>query len=150
MTDGQAQAGTPPLTIYLIKQLELAVRSFLDEALRPFGLTTFQYTALTVLGRREGGLSSAQLARRSFVRPQTMNEMVHALEARGLIERVHEPGNRRVMLATLTPGGRELLDACEPHVQELERLLLRDMPAGQRALFRRSLENGIASLTHAR
>ena len=80
-----------PLTIYLVKQLELAIRSFMDDALRPYGLTTFQYTALTVLQHR-GRLSSAQLARRSFVRPQTMHEIVRSLEERGLIERAHAPG----------------------------------------------------------
>ncbi|MFH9548845.1 MarR family winged helix-turn-helix transcriptional regulator [Streptomyces sp. NPDC017435] len=85
----------------------------MDEALRPFGLTTFQYTALTVLQHR-GELSSAQLARRSFVRPQTMHEIVRAMEERGLIEHAHAPGNRRIMEARLTREGEELLAACAP------------------------------------
>lgn len=103
--DPDPQGPKGPLTIYLVKQLELAIRSFMDEALRPFGLTTFQYTALTVLQHR-GELSSAQLARRSFVRPQTMHEIVRAMEERGLIERAHAPGNRRIMEARLTREGR--------------------------------------------
>ncbi|WP_327729221.1 MarR family transcriptional regulator [Streptomyces sp. NBC_00487] len=135
-----------PLTIYLVKQLELAIRSFMDEALRPYGLTTFQYTALTVL-RHRGGLSSAQLARRSFVRPQTMHEMVRALEERGLIERAHAPGNRRIMEARLTREGEELLTACAPAVQKLEDRLLLDMPEERRSAFRQGLEDGLASLT---
>jgi hypothetical protein len=77
--DGGA-AGAPS-TLYLFKQLELVVRALLDDALRPLGLTTLQYTALTVLQRRSG-LSSAQLARRSFLRPQTMNVMVQTLQER--------------------------------------------------------------------
>ena len=39
------------MLIYLVKQVELAVRSRLDELLRPDGLTALQYTALTVLER---------------------------------------------------------------------------------------------------
>ena len=105
--DRDPESHEGPLTIYLVKQLELAIRSFMDEALRPFGLTTFQYTALTVLQHR-GTLSSAQLARRSFVRPQTMHEIVRSLEERGLIERAHAPGNRRTMEARLTREGKEL------------------------------------------
>jgi len=135
-----------PLTLYLVKQLELAIRSFMDEALRPHGLTTFQYTALTVLQHR-GGLSSAQLARRSFVRPQTMHEIVRALEERGLIERAHAPGNRRIMEARLTRDGEKLLTACAPEVQKLEDRLLHDMPEKQRSVFRQGLEDGLASLT---
>jgi DNA-binding MarR family transcriptional regulator len=142
--DPEGQRG--PLTIYLVKQLELAIRHFMDEALRPYGLTTFQYTALTVLQHR-GGLSSAQLARRSFVRPQTMHEMVRALEERGLIERAHAPGNRRIMEARLTREGQELLAACAPTVQKLEDRLLLDIPEKQRSAFRQGLANGLANLT---
>ncbi|MEU5348052.1 MULTISPECIES: MarR family transcriptional regulator [unclassified Streptomyces] len=135
-----------PLTIYLVKQLELAIRSFMDEDLRPYGLTTFQYTALTVL-RHRGGLSSAQLARRSFVRPQTMHEIVRSLEERGLIVRAHALGNRRTMEARLTSKGEELLAECEPVVQKLEDRLLLDMPEKRRSVFRQGLEDGLASLT---
>lgn len=135
-----------PLTLYLVKQLELAIRHFMDEALRPHGLTSFQYTALTVLQHR-GGLSSAQLARRSFVRPQTMHEIVRALEERGLIKRAHAPGNRRIMEARLTREGEELLAECAPAVQKLEDRLLLDMPEKERSAFRQGLEDGLASLT---
>ncbi|MER6960197.1 MULTISPECIES: MarR family transcriptional regulator [unclassified Streptomyces] len=144
--ESDPQSHQVPLTIYLVKQLELAIRSFMDEALRPYGLTTFQYTALTVLQHR-GGLSSAQLARRSFVRPQTMHEIVRSLEERGLIERTHAPGNRRIMEARLTEAGAELLTACAPAVHKLEDELLRDMPEEQRSAFRQGLEDGFASLT---
>ncbi|MEU3612261.1 MarR family transcriptional regulator [Streptomyces sp. NPDC006872] len=144
--ESDPQSHQVPLTIYLVKQLELAIRSFMDEALRPYGLTTFQYTALTVLQHR-GGLSSAQLARRSFVRPQTMHEIVRSLEERGLIERTHAPGNRRIMEARLTEAGAELLTACAPAVHKLEDELLRDMPEKQRSAFRQGLEDGFASLT---
>ena len=41
-------AGTEPMLLYLVKQVELAVRSHLDNLLRPAGLTALQYTA----GRR--------------------------------------------------------------------------------------------------
>ena len=37
------------MLLYLVKQVELAVRARLDELLRPDGLTALQYTALTVL-----------------------------------------------------------------------------------------------------
>ncbi|MFI6024841.1 MarR family winged helix-turn-helix transcriptional regulator [Amycolatopsis magusensis] len=136
-----------PLTLYLVKRLELAIRARMDEALRPKGLTTLQFTALTALRRRRG-LSSAQLARRSFVTPQTMNEMVRWLEERGHIERTRDPANRRVLLIGLTPAGEALLDDCDPLVESIEQDLLTAIPAVQHPLFRQSLEFGYTALSN--
>ncbi|WP_319945329.1 MarR family winged helix-turn-helix transcriptional regulator [Nocardia macrotermitis] len=139
-------AAAPPSTLYLIKQLELAVRAVMDDALRPLGLTTLQYTALTVLERR-GRLSSAQLARRAFLRPQTMHVMVRALEDRGLISRDRDPGNRRVLVASLTERGRELLDQVAPHIAEIESGLLAEMTTRRGTEFRAALRQGVSALT---
>jgi DNA-binding MarR family transcriptional regulator len=130
-----------PLTLYLVKRLELAIRARMDEALRPHGVTTQQFTALTALRHRDG-LSSAQLARRSFVTPQTMNEMVRWLESHGHIARRRDPGNRRVLLITLTQAGRALLDRCDPLIEAIESEMLGAIPSVQHALFRQSLELG--------
>ncbi|UGT41522.1 MarR family transcriptional regulator [Nocardia yamanashiensis] len=137
---------TGPSTLYLVKRLELAVRALMDDALRPLGLTTLQYTALTVLERRSG-LSSAQLARRSFLRPQTMNVMVQTLEERGLIQRDRDPANRRVLVATLTERGREVLREAAPHVEGIEASLLGGMSAARGEAFRGALRHGITALT---
>ncbi|GHE77344.1 MarR family transcriptional regulator [Amycolatopsis deserti] len=142
-------ADDAPLTLYLVKRLELVIRSLMDDALRPFGLTTLQYTALTAL-RHRNGLSSAQLARRSFVRPQTMHTMVLTLEKYGLIERAEDPANRRVLLATLTERGRQVLDECTPLVRRLEDRMLSGMDETSRAAFRQGLEDGYGMLaSHA-
>jgi DNA-binding MarR family transcriptional regulator len=135
-----------PLTLYLVKRLELAIRARMDEALRPHGLSTLQFTALTALRARDG-LSSAQLARRSFVTPQTMNEMVRWLERHGHIARHRDPDNRRVLLLTLTDEGRALLERCDPLVEEIEAEMLGAVPAVQHGLFRQSLELGYGALT---
>jgi DNA-binding MarR family transcriptional regulator len=134
-----------PLTLYMVKRLELVIRARMDVALRPFGLSTVQFTALTALRARDG-LSSAQLARRSFVTPQTMNEMVHSLERRGLIARRQAPDNRRVLLLTLTDSGQELLAQCDPLVESIEGEMLAAIPAGQHGLLRQSLDLGYAAL----
>lgn len=134
-----------PMTLYLVKRLELVIRALLDDALRPLGLTTLQYTALTVLQRRND-LSSAQLARRSFLRPQTMHEMVLTLERRGLIVREPDAENKRVLLARLTGAGEALLAECAPRVAEVEAELLEGLTPGQRMTFREGLEHGIATL----
>jgi DNA-binding MarR family transcriptional regulator len=134
-----------PLTLYLVKRLEQVIRALLDDALRPLGVTTLQYTALSVLERRSG-LSSAQLARRSFVRPQTMHEMVQALGERALIQRHHAPNNQRVLLTSLTDSGQQLLERCRPVVAEVEDQLLSEMSEQRQREFRIALEHGFERL----
>lgn len=138
-------AARAPLTLYLVKRLELVIRALMDDALRALGLTTLQYTALTVLESR-GPLSSAQLARRAFLRPQTMHEMVLNLENRGLIARQPRADNKRVLLAELTEEGRALLAECTPLVLELENAMLAELSPDERATFREGLRHGAAAL----
>jgi DNA-binding MarR family transcriptional regulator len=125
-------AGSPPMTTYLVKQIEAAVRAHLDVVLRAHALTTVQYTALTVLEHREN-LSSAQLARRSFVKPQTMHELVVTLERMGLIMR-------------LTPDGRQKLGECHVDVEAIEKQMVADLSAAELAMLRALLERCHASL----
>src|SRR5207244_1788274 len=101
-----------PRATYLIKQLEWAVRANLDEIMRTFNITTLQYTALSVLSRHPG-MSAAQLARRSFVSSQAANEMVSALERKGLVERGVDETNRRALKVFLTDAGADVLARCD-------------------------------------
>jgi DNA-binding MarR family transcriptional regulator len=107
--------------------------------LRRHNLATAQYTALTALRHREG-LSSAQLARRSFVRPQTMHEMVVGLERQGLIARERGADRRHVLLIRLTEQGRARLAEARADVDRIERQMLRDLSADEVATLRGLLE----------
>jgi DNA-binding MarR family transcriptional regulator len=114
-----------PLLLYLVKRVELAIRARLDEIVRPAGLTAVQYTALTVLERHDD-MSSAQLARHSFVTAQSMADMITTLQGRRLIERHRDRADRRRLVVSLTAEGRVLLDRFRDEVAALER----DMIAG--------------------
>jgi DNA-binding MarR family transcriptional regulator len=107
VTGAPAPEPEPPTLLYLVKQVELAIRARLDELTRPEGLTALQYTALTVL-ERHPDLTSARLARHSFVTAQSMADMVTALRARGLIERHRDAADRRRLVLALTDKGQEL------------------------------------------
>jgi DNA-binding MarR family transcriptional regulator len=136
---GAAQPGRPePMLLYLIKQVELAIRSHLDDLLQPAGLTTQQYTALTAL-ERHPDLSSAQLARNSFVTAQSMADMITALEGRGLIERHRDRSDRRRLVVALTADGKELLDRHRGQVSALEAEMLAGLTKAQVSSLRRSL-----------
>jgi DNA-binding MarR family transcriptional regulator len=105
--------------MYLARRLQLLVRDAIEDALRPLGITASQYMALSMLGRRDG-LSSAQLARRFGIEPQSMTGIVKSLEARRLISRREADSNRRVLRITLTKAGRNCLGACDAMVDSAE------------------------------
>ncbi|MFF5985780.1 MarR family winged helix-turn-helix transcriptional regulator [Prauserella flavalba] len=135
-------------TAYLVKRLEQAVRGHLEAVLRPHGLTTAQYTALTTL-RTQPGQSSAQLARHSFVSAQTMQELVTSLQRRGLVEKAPAPRNRRVLHISLTDQGEAALRELDDEVDALEREMLADLDAEQTAAFRAALRACSRRLTHS-
>ncbi|MFD5539899.1 MarR family winged helix-turn-helix transcriptional regulator [Streptomyces sp. NPDC127079] len=137
---------TRPSLLYMVKQVELVVRSHLDELVRPAGVTALQYTALTVLERHDG-LSAAQLARDSFVTAQSMADLVRSLEGRGLVRRERNPRNRRELLILLTDAGRELLAGFAGQVRELEERMVRDLTAHQEEQFRQALSKAWHALS---
>ena len=138
-------AGSEPMLLYLVKQVELAIRSHLDDLFRPVGLTAQQYTALTVL-ERHPDLSSAQLARNSFVTAQSMADMITALEGRGLIERHRDQVDRRRLVVALTADGWELLDRYRDQVSALEARMLAGLTKAEISRLRRSLNACHANL----
>ena len=130
---------------YLVKRLEMAERARMEEVLRPLGVTLHQYTALSILERREG-LSSAQLARRHFVTPQAMHQLVASMEHAGLIERRPDEANRRILRAWLTEHGAEVLRACHDVVDGLEARMLSAISYAEAVVFERALEQCLAAL----
>jgi DNA-binding MarR family transcriptional regulator len=135
------QARTFPRVSYLVKELERALRARIDEVLQPIALTAVQYTALSVLSLH-AGMSSAQLARRSFVSPQAANEMVSALERRGLIRRQGDSEGGRALSIFLTALGERTLARCDGQVDALEAIFLRDFTDREQAQFRAMLRAG--------
>ena len=132
-------SATRPHTTYLIGRLDRIVRRALEERLRRFELTVLGYTALTVLAARPG-LSNAQLARRSFMTPQGMNQAIAVLVDKGLVRRTPDAGNRRVQLIELTDEGRWVVGECTVEVEDYERELLDSLGPERRALLNELLQ----------
>src|SRR3989442_1712584 len=148
MLDTQATKTSPSL-LYMVKQVELVVRSHLDELVKPSGITALQYTALTVLERHDG-LSAAQLARDSFVTAQSIADLVRSLEGRGLVRRERNPRNRRELLILLAGAGGERRDQLAAPVGGREGRMVRDLTAPQTEQFRQALPRAWHSLSYPR
>lgn len=124
-----------PSLLYAVKQVELAVRARLDDLLRSTGVTVPQWTALTVLARREGQ-TGAELARNAFVSPQAMGDLLAALERGHWITRTPDPTHGRRVLIGLSDEGRALLARVEPGAADVEERMLTGLASDERAALR--------------
>jgi DNA-binding MarR family transcriptional regulator len=127
-----------PRVSYVIGRLDRALSLALAERVAPQGVTLGEYVTLSLLSRQTG-LSNAQLARRSLVRPQSMMEVIAALERKGLIEREPDEKHRRILRARVTRDGRLVLTACDRAVSALEDEMLADLDDAQREALQRAL-----------
>src|SRR5688500_16256895 len=93
---------------YLLKQVQAALHTAMDEVLRPLGLTIAQYACLELLGQHPG-LSNSELARHAFVTRQSMNLVLRRLQERDLLTRPDHAAHGRALPTELTPAGRSTL-----------------------------------------
>ena len=73
-------------------------------------MTPSQVRAIRVLTATHGGVRSKELAEHLKIAPRSATEVVDALEAKGLVSRSPDPGDRRATLVALTDRGRELAE----------------------------------------
>jgi DNA-binding MarR family transcriptional regulator len=142
----EASARAEPGMSYAIARLHQRVFTSITERVAPYGLTALQFTTLSVLSRHGAPLSTSQLARRAFMTPQSMSEVIHALERKGLIKRNPHPNHRRTLPATLTAKGRRVLTACDEAVSEFEDAMLDGFSAADRATFRDTIKAAARNL----
>ena len=103
--------------------LALFLPGYLDEALKPHGLTFFEYSTLSALSHADDRTlpmtSLAHLANGSLSR---MSHTTRRLEQRSWLRRAACPDDRRVTLVSLTEQGhRTLVDAAPVHVESVRR-----------------------------
>jgi DNA-binding MarR family transcriptional regulator len=127
-----------PRSTYVIGRLDRVLNHRITEVVQPHGLNVQQFTALSILGRKRG-LSNAQLARRSLITPQAMNQVLIQLTAMGLISRTPNKAHGRKMHTALTAKGQRVLALCEKDMDVLESEMLSDLSKAEQKQFLDSL-----------
>lgn len=115
-----------PLTVFsrvarLARHLELARR----EAFAGQGLEVWEFDVLTALRRTPGReLSPGALVEQTLSTSGTMTNRVDRLAARGLVERLPDPQDRRGVRVRITAAGTDLADAALRRLLDSERAIL--------------------------
>ncbi|MEV6282016.1 MarR family transcriptional regulator [Kribbella sp. NPDC051770] len=97
-----------------------------SHAFATYGLESWEFDVLAAL-RRAGApyqLSPGRLLKETLVTSGTMTNRVDRLAARGLVERLPDPADRRGVLVQLTAAGRDSVDAALADLLAHERTLL--------------------------
>ena len=86
------------------------LREMSQESLAPWDITPAHLRALRVL-KRHGPMRLSELSEHLQIVPRSTTQVADALQARGLIERRPDPGDRRATLVEVTGHGVSVLDA---------------------------------------
>ncbi|MER7604989.1 MarR family transcriptional regulator [Nocardioides sp. NPDC127503] len=121
---------------YLLKEASSALRTAMEEVLRPLGMSVTHYACLELLAQRPG-LSNSELARGAFVTRQTMNVLLRSLERDGDVTRPAAAPVGKVLPTRLTPQGGRKLEEATVAVRSVEVRMLAGMsPTDQSDAFR--------------
>jgi DNA-binding MarR family transcriptional regulator len=107
---------------FTLSSVGYAVARRFRETLAPLSLEPREFALLRAVSAAEGQTQQA-IGDRLAIPASRMVAFVDALEARGLLERRHNPLDRRARALHLTPAGRALLERAFALASELERHL---------------------------
>ncbi|MBD8530527.1 MULTISPECIES: MarR family winged helix-turn-helix transcriptional regulator [unclassified Massilia] len=141
-----SDATRPTGLAYLVGRLDHVLNQRLRDACAPAGLSVPQYTALSVF-RAHGALSNAQLATRTMISPQSANEMVKQMEAKGWIARTPDPAHGRIIQISLTAAGEAVLGECDARVAEVERMMFAELDEAGRGALLGQLRGAVRALS---
>lgn len=122
--DPHAQLG------YLLVRAARGVSQSWLSAVRRHGINPRQFSTLAILAR-DPSLSQAELARRTMVTPQSMNESLEGLIASGLVARAPVAPGRAARLS-VTAEGKALLRKAYPVVKAADEACFTSLSASER------------------
>ena len=99
-----------------------ALQWSVTELLKKYGLSPTQYNALRILrGAGSDGLACSKISDRMINRDPDITRLLNRLQRMGLIQRGHDNSDKRVILASITRDGLELLRKVDQPLDLLHR-----------------------------
>ena len=135
---GEGKRGPEGHLGYLVRQANVAVRAAMEKALADLGVTSAQFGVLTMIVAYPG-VSGADLARLTFLTPQTINVIVRNLVRAGAVEKAAHAEHGRILRLTATAKGRSLLKRCRARVMQVEDRLAHLVGREEQRIVRRWL-----------
>ncbi|MGY1709020.1 MarR family winged helix-turn-helix transcriptional regulator [Geodermatophilus sp. SYSU D00758] len=122
----------------LLMRAARAQRRRWRDALAPWDLSPHQARALRVVCG-SGGTRPSDLAEALRIAPRSATEVADALQARGLVERLPDPTDRRAVVLRPTPAGRRVQAEVDAARAADSRALFGRLDPADRAALARAL-----------
>jgi DNA-binding MarR family transcriptional regulator len=122
----------------LLMRVARTQRRHWRDALAPWDLSPHQARALGVVVEQDG-VRLSDLAESLHIAPRSVTEVADGLQARGLVERTPDPGDRRAVILRPTAEGRRVRAEVGRARAEANEELLSRLPADDRATLARLL-----------
>jgi DNA-binding MarR family transcriptional regulator len=120
--------------ILALLQADTRVAGALERAVAPSGLTLPKFNVLIELAQTPGGrLPLHEIRRRLVTSAPNVTSLVDRLEADGLLKRIRETTDRRVVMAQITERAWKKLAVATPALLATEQRLLRDLSVADRS-----------------
>ena len=123
---------------YLLNRTARRVHYRIDDFFKAHGLTVEQWVGLKTIGE-EGPLCQKELALRIDKNQNTVKALVDRLLAKGLIRRQPDEKDRRNMLLTLSPKGKEKIETLSPLEDRINETMEKALTPEEIKTFRRLL-----------
>ncbi|KYG07352.1 hypothetical protein BE21_29785 [Sorangium cellulosum] len=130
---------------FLLNRAASAMRLALEDRLRPYDLTAPQWAVLERLAEDEGQTMSSLGLSLGFDRPTTTG-VVKRLEMKGLVERMADASDGRVVRLALSERGRAQVSELPPLAAEVNRKAAHGLSRDERAALERLLLRVIANM----
>jgi len=134
---------------HAVRDLLLAYKGRLEEAVRPHGLTLPQLRMLHAVSE-QNEVSAAAIARLCHVTPQTLQAILARAVREGWIVRGTTQRNHRILTASLTPKGLSLLEIGQRAASEIETGMWSGVPRTTLEQVIQVLQQGAAAVHGSR
>jgi len=125
--------------VYLIRKLMQAGALYSKELDKKYNVSAPQLATLRAL-LHDGAMPPSQIARQIMVNSSTLTGVIDRLEQKGLVSRLRNDPDRRIIRVELTEAGRTLAEKAPPPIQV-------KIVKGMRKLEQTEREKIIQSLT---
>ena len=123
-----------------------ALSAEVDRAmLATFGVAQSVLNSLAVIDGAATALTPSEVGERTFTSSGTMTGTLDALEYEGWVRRVPNPGDRRSVLIEITDEGKAVADRFLPGIRALEKAVLAELTATERATLLKLLAKVLGS-----
>ena len=147
MPSNRKRVARPNLPLLLLRARETMMRRF-RVVLKECGLTDQQWRILRALAER-GAMTATALADECCMPGPSITGVLDRMEQGGLVSRSRSPADQRRVDISLTPQGRELVEAALPDIERVYAELERTVGAARLAGLARELEDLLGALEEA-